>query len=120
MTAAAVALTIEASKRLRTGDSFENEKMKKGKSENEKLNERNIFLSRDSCSCRVKRLRTGDLFEASKRLSTGDSLEKEKMKIGKIKLNERNIFLSRDSCSCRANEKCKRGSLLGIRSILVN
>ena len=28
-----------------------------------KLNERNIFLSRDSCSCRAKRLPTGDSFE---------------------------------------------------------
>ena len=41
--------SFKASKRLRTGDSSV-----KGKSEKIKLNERNIFLSRDSCSCRAK------------------------------------------------------------------
>ena len=83
--------------------------MKKGKSENEKLNERNIFLSRDSCSCRANERGyvLGICLKASKRLRTGDSFENEKMKKGKSeneKLNERNIFLSRDSCSCRAKE----------------
>ena len=43
--------SFKASKRLSTGDSFER---KKGKSEKIKFNERNIFLSRDSCSCRAK------------------------------------------------------------------
>ena len=83
------------------------------------MNERNIFLSRDSCSCRAKRLRTGDLFEASKRLRTGDSFGKRKIgkrKKGKKekrkikKLNEQNIFLSRDSCSCRA-KRLRTGDL---------
>ena len=36
-----------------------------------KIEERNIFLSRDSCSCRAKRLRTGDSFKASERQRTG-------------------------------------------------
>ena len=53
-----VALPIQASKRLRTGDSFDERKIGKIK-----LNERNIFLSRDSCSCRAKRLRIGDSSE---------------------------------------------------------
>ena len=55
----------------------------KGKLKIKKLNEQNIFLSRDSCSCRAKRLRTGDLFEASKRLRTRDLFGKRK--IGKLK-----------------------------------
>ena len=86
MTAAAVALRGYVlgiySKQVRGYLLGIRSKRKKGKLK--KLNERNIFLSRDSCSCRAKRLRTGDLFEASKRLRTRDSFEKEKRKIKKI------------------------------------
>ena len=93
MTAAAVALRGYVlgicSKQVRgyvLGIRSEKGKLEKGKKEKrkiKKLNEQNIFLSRDSCRCRAKRLRTGDLFEASKRLRTGDSFGKRK--IGKRK-----------------------------------
>ena len=49
-----------------------------------KIEERKIILSRDSCSCRAKEAAYwGFILKASKRLSTGDSFENEKMKIGK-------------------------------------
>ena len=58
-------------KRLHTWDLFEKNQKRlhtwaslvKGKLENEKLNERNIFLSRDSAAVALKRLHTGDLLE---------------------------------------------------------
>ena len=125
-------------KRLRTWDSYEERKIGKNK-----IEERNIFLSRDSCSCRAKRLHTRDSFEASKRLRTGDSFEASKRlrtgdlfknkqeatywgfvgkrKIEKLKIEERNIFLSCDSCSCRAKrlrirDSCDFIEILSVKS----
>ena len=95
MTAAAVALRgyvlgirFETSERLRTGDSFE---FKKKENRKNKIEERNIFLSRDSCSCRAT--------ERSERQPIGDSFDLKNRKIEKLKIEERNIFLS---CDCTA------------------
>ena len=77
-----------------------------------KIREQNIILSCDSCSCRAKEAAYwGFILKASKRLSTGDSFENEKRKIGKMKIEERKIILSRDSCSCRAKEAAYWGSV---------
>ena len=78
---------------------------KKGKLKNRKLNERNIFLSRDRCSCRAKRLRTGDSFEASKRLRTGDLFEASKrLRTGDL-FEASKRLRTRDSSVKRKSEK---------------
>ena len=71
-------------------------KMKKGKLEKEKLNERNIFLSRDSCSCRSnqtrKRLPTWDLYlKQAKRLRSQSGRKTIPGSRPLVKIEENNI-----------------------------